>query len=31
MDIIFGLMDQCDTQIDIIKYMQVNDLYFVVQ
>ena len=31
MDIIFGLMDQCDTKIDIKKYMQVNDLYFVVQ
>ena len=31
MNIIFGLMDQCDTKIDLIKYMQVNDLYFVVQ
>ena len=31
MTIIFGLMDQCDTKIDIIKYMQVNDLYFVIQ
>ena len=27
----FGLMDQCDTKIDLIKYMQINDLYFVVQ
>ena len=25
------LMDQCDTKIDLIKYMQINDLYFVVQ
>ena len=24
-------MDQCDTKIDLIKYMQVNDLYFMVQ
>ena len=31
MDIIFGLMDQCDTKIDLIKYMQVSYLYFVVQ
>ena len=31
MNIIFGLMDQCDTKIDLVKYMQVNDLYFVVQ
>ena len=30
MNIIFGLMDQCDTKTD-IKYMQVNDLYLVVQ
>ena len=29
--IIFGLMDQCDINIDLIKYMQVNDLYFMVQ
>ena len=28
---IFGLMDQCDTKIDLIKNMQINDLYFVVQ
>ena len=27
----FGLMDQCDTNIDLISYMQVNDLYFAVQ
>ena len=31
MNIIFGLMDQCVTKIDLIKYMQVSDLYFVVQ
>ena len=31
MNIIYGLMDQCDTKIDLIKYMQVNDLYIVVQ
>ena len=30
-NIIFGLMDQCDTKISLIKYMQINDLYFVVQ
>ena len=28
---IFGLMDQCDTKIDLIKNMQLNDLYFMVQ
>ena len=31
MNIIFGLMDQCDTKLDLIKYMQINDLYFMVQ
>ena len=31
MNIIFGLMDPYDTKIDLIKYMQVSDLYFVVQ
>ena len=31
MNIIFGLMDQCDATFDLIKYMQVNDLYFVGQ
>ena len=30
MDIIFGLMDQCDIKLDLKKYMQVTDLYFVV-
>ena len=30
MDIIFGLMDQCDTKIDLKKYAQVDNLYFVV-
>ena len=24
----FGIMDQCDTKIDLVKYMWVNDLYF---
>ena len=28
---IFGLMDQCDTKTDLIKNMQINDLYIVVQ
>ena len=31
MNIIFGLMDQCDTKIDLIKYMQISDQYFVGQ
>ena len=31
MNIIFGLIDQCDTKIGLIKYMQVSDLYFMVQ
>ena len=31
MNIILGLMDQYDTKIDLIKYMQVSDLYFVIQ
>ena len=31
MNIVFGLMDQCVKKIDLIKYMQVNDLYFMVQ
>ena len=31
MNIMFGLIDQCDTKIDLIKLMQINDLYFVVQ
>ena len=31
MNVIFGIIDQCDTKIDLIKYMQVSDLYFVVQ
>ena len=31
MNFMFGLMDQCDTKIDLIKYMQINDLCFVVQ
>ena len=30
MNIKFGLMDQCDTKIDLKKYVQVNDLYCVV-
>ena len=28
---IIGIMDQCDTKIDLIKYMSVSDLYFLVQ
>ena len=28
MNIILGIMDQCDTKIDLIRYMWVNDLYF---
>ena len=31
MNITFGLIDQCDTKIVLIKCMQVNDLYFMVQ
>ena len=31
MNVIFGIMDQCDTKIDLIMYSQVNDLHFVVQ
>ena len=30
MNIIFGLMDQRDTKIDLVKYMQFSYLYFVV-
>ena len=26
MNIVFGLMDQCDTKIDLIKYMLVNEI-----
>ena len=29
-NIVFGVMDQCDTKIDLVKYMWVNDLYFMV-
>ena len=29
-NIIFGIMDQCDTKIDLVKYMWVSDLYFMV-
>ena len=28
---IFGLMDQLDTKIDLIQYMLVSELYFVVK
>ena len=31
MKIIYGLLDLCDTKIDLIMYIQVNDQYFVVQ
>ena len=29
-NVIFGIMDQCDTKIDLLKYMWVSDLYFMV-
>ena len=29
-NIVFGIMDQCDTKIDLVKYMRVSDLYFMV-
>ena len=29
-NIVFGIMDQCDTKIDLVKYMWVSDLYFMV-
>ena len=25
-----GIIDQCDTKVDLIKYMYVSDLYFTV-
>ena len=28
---IFGLMDQWETKIDLMKYIKVNDVYFVVK
>ena len=31
MNVIFGIMDQCDTKTDLIKNMWVSDLYFTVQ
>ena len=30
-NVILGIMDQCDTKIDLLKYLWVNDLYFMVQ
>ena len=27
-NVVFGIMDQCDTKIDLLKYMWVSDLYF---
>ena len=29
-NVVFGIMDQCDTKIDLLKYMWVSDLYFMV-
>ena len=29
-NIVFGIMDQCDTKIDLVKYIWVSDLYFMV-
>ena len=29
-NIVLGIMDQCDSKIDLVKYMWVNDLYFMV-
>ena len=29
-NIVFGIMDQCDTKINLVKYMWVSDLYFMV-
>ena len=26
--VVLGIMDQCDSKIDLVKYMLVNDLYF---
>ena len=31
MNVIFGIVDQCDTKIDLVMYSQVSDLHFVVQ
>ena len=31
MNIIVGIMDKCDTEIDLLKYIQVSDLYFMVK
>ena len=25
-----GIMDKCDTKIDLIKYIQASDIYFVI-
>ena len=27
-NLVLGIMDQCDTKIDLVKYMWVSDLYF---
>ena len=31
MNVIFEIMDQCDTKIDLIMYSQISDLHFVFQ
>ena len=29
-NVVLGIMDQCDAKIDLVKYMWVSDLYFMV-
>ena len=29
-NVVLGIMDQCDTEIDLLKHMWVSDLYFMV-
>ena len=30
-NVVFGIMDQCHSKIDLVKYMWVSGLYFMVQ
>ena len=30
-NVVLGIMDQCDSKIDLVKYMWASDLYFMVQ
>ena len=30
-DVVFGIMDQCYSKIDLVKYMLISDLYFMVR